>query len=241
MKCLIYQYDDRGDIYGVSSINKSYADKHGYDYIFFTKYYDNIPVYWQKTFIARDYLEKYDIIFYLDSDALIHYKENPLEYYLEGKTIALSYDLVLHLFIAGAFIIRNNNISKKILDRWCKYYDPRVWKENNGKLYTKSYYSGLEYEQGSFGLLILPEYKEHINVVHDHIFQNSTFIDIPDNTFIIHFYTIDIKLVLYNIINHVFSINFTLNSLYNNLFQVTMFSISKKKRIEMYKRINKLL
>lgn len=237
MKYLIYQYDDRGDLYKISDIIKDYAQKHNYDYKFFTKYYINIPPYWQKVFIAKDLINQYDIIFYIDSDAVIHCKDYPLEYYLDKKDMAISYEFATHKFNAGAFIIKNTPIMRSMLEKWCSYYDNGKWKNVNGKLKTNSFYAGIDYEQGSFDKLILTYYKEYINVLYNHIFQNITFIDIPDKTFIIHFYSYDAKLGIYMFVNYLNNENIRLNDLINKIQQIVLFVISKRKKIELYKKM----
>lgn len=183
MNVLIFQYDDRGDLYGLANYNKKYAELHNYNYIFVSDGYD-VPVYWQKVFLARKYINEYDIVIYIDSDARIINYDFSLENYLDNRSFYCNEDPMLK-FNSGFFIVKNTEYGIKILEEWCTLFDKSKWYKNKKGIYKTNFiFCKNVYEQGSFIENILPKYQEHIKLEK----KLMTFsINDFENSFIIHF------------------------------------------------------
>lgn len=204
MKCLIYQYDNRGDLYDVYPINKLYADKFGYIYKFYTNEV-NIPVYWQKVIILYNEIDNYDIIMFLDSDALIHNMTFPLEHYLGNKIFVMSPD-ENSIFNAGVFIIKKCELSKKLVYDWLLCYKTTKWyKDKDGNFYTDGIWSGEDYEQGAFIKYLYNQYLKHINILSFYTLQAKNLTNIRKETFTIHFYRCNGVEVFYDVLKYLFS------------------------------------
>ena len=65
--------------------NRAYAHRHGYDYRYLNRMTADLPVYWQKPHLAAQALEAgYDAVVWLDTDAVVHDLDRPLDRLLRG-------------------------------------------------------------------------------------------------------------------------------------------------------------
>lgn len=177
MKCLIYQFKKSKDVdYDISFMNREYANKFNYDYKIITEGYQNIAESWQKVFLANDFIDNYDIIFYIDFYAFIHDKEKDLTHYLNNKSLAFPLGFSGKI-IDNAFIIKNDTIGKHIIKLWCDIY-------------------GNDHIVSTVHDIVYP-YIEHINTIS---YSNSVLNN--KNVFIIDIGTIDNNILLCNLVNY---------------------------------------
>jgi hypothetical protein len=195
-KFLIIQYDNRpinSDINILININKDYCNSNNYDYIFINKNY-NLPPYWIKVKLVRDFLMNYDYkgVMWLDTDAVIYNKKIKLESIInENKSFYMSPDNKLwdSPFNAGVFIVLNNDKGKNIMNNWMNLYDEKKWYYNNNKWYTTGKWAQETFEQGSFVNNLLEKYNADINTF-EWFFFNASYSNIPEhkqNIFTLHF------------------------------------------------------
>lgn len=109
-----------------ASINRRYAERHGYDFICRTDDFPDIGrhFHFQKQRLILDYIDDYDWIFFLDGDAFITNHAIELEEYIDNR-----HDLLIghgyrphegqegsRLFNAGVFFIKNSDWSRNYLN-----------------------------------------------------------------------------------------------------------------------------
>lgn len=170
-------------------INRLYCSKYGYDYRLINHAIDELPPYWLRVKDAYSLLNEtdYDVIMYLDLDAVFHDFSNSLSQLLENK-----YDFFVskdpaNLFSedintivnSGCFIVKNCSWSKNFLRQWlyaciddkgdmtgvCK----SDWKFNLHKWVCKGCkWAGIKYEQGMLGNLYISNIEnaqEHVCIL----------------------------------------------------------------------------
>jgi hypothetical protein len=169
MKIVIVQFDDRdvkelGVMQYLILRNAAYAKKHNYDHVFLQSINADIPPFWAKVFLASAYMAAgYDMVVWLDSDAVIHDDSKTLEEFFAGEQ-AFGYAPDNPLwggpFNAGVFFCKGAS-AKELLTAWMSHYNPSMWEKIDGKWRCKSpAWSGPEYEQGAFIEKILPAYAD---------------------------------------------------------------------------------
>jgi len=197
---LIVQYDDRPLNKNHTEFirrNQIYAKKHGYYYTFINKGYTDLPPYWRKVAIVRDYLntDKYKGIMWLDTDAVIFNMNISLDHV--GDTTKHFFKATNstgnQIFNAGVWTVKNTIAGKKIMEKWMELYDPSKWKQNGKSWSTDSNWAGEDYEQGAFAYKIVPRYNKNINTLNEPFLQGVY----PkmgekhhDNVFVYHFYNV---------------------------------------------------
>jgi hypothetical protein len=195
-KFLIIQYDNREINTNTNiliNINKNYCNSNNYHYIFINKNY-NLPPYWIKVKLVRDYLisNNYKGVMWLDTDAVIYNDKIKLEDIInKNKSFYMSPDNKRwnSPFNAGVFIVLNNDKGKNIMNDWLNLYNQQKWNYINNKWYTTGKWAGETYEQGSFVNNLLKKYNSDINVF-EWFFFNATYSNIPEykqNIFTLHF------------------------------------------------------
>lgn len=158
-------------------INKRYCDKYGYDYNLISHDAQELPPYWLRVKDAYNLLHEtsYDVIVYLDLDAVFHDFSKPLTgilandycFYI-GKDPGdlFATNEINNLVNSGCFIVKNNAWSKKFMRQWlyacvgdddeltgvCKY----DWEYKNKKWKCEDcVWAGLKYEQGMLANLYI--------------------------------------------------------------------------------------
>lgn len=100
---------------------RSYCNIHGYDFIECKEILDpNREPQWSKIKLIQKYLDKYEWIMWIDSDAAITNKNIRIESLIDPK-----YDIILskedvcnHIINTGTFIVKNSEWSKSFLEKW---------------------------------------------------------------------------------------------------------------------------
>jgi hypothetical protein len=167
MKVLITQYDNRpqielGAFIDLVNQNSEYAKRYGYEYIFINSVNLQISPYWTKVFIVEHYMKYgYDIVMWLDTDAVIHNFDIKIEeLFTDNEVFIFSPDSPPwnSPFNAGVFICKGIR-GRELMEEWKSYYPSDLWFESNGKWHCKSdKWSDSAYEQGAFRLNLLPKY-----------------------------------------------------------------------------------
>lgn len=196
-KWLVLQYDDRPIEYEYANLmnrNKKYCKQHGYAYKFIKRGYSNIPPYWRKVSLVKEYLKNYKGILWLDTDAVIFNLNISLDSLTNSsKQLFISNDdwnsHPLH-FNTGIWIIKNTIEMHRLLDDWIHTYNEKDWlKDSMNKWHSTGGWSGTTYEQGSFNKNIYSKYKEYIKSPPCNILQGALEdINSPNKPFILHFW-----------------------------------------------------
>jgi hypothetical protein len=194
-KWLIVQYDDRPLSETDEKLlerNREYAKKHGYDHIFISEGYNDIPAYWRKVKIVQEMLNRHNKgVMWLDTDAVIHDMNRTIDsFYKSEKGFIKAIDIFgNNKFNAGVWIIKNTPKMKELMEDWMKLYKKEDWKnEGNGKWSTHGAWAGNVYEQGSFAKHITGKHEKNINTVSNTNFHgNLSNANGGKNPFILHF------------------------------------------------------
>jgi hypothetical protein len=184
------------------TINKAYCLKWGYTYINKIHSIEEAPPYWLKildfyTFLNGDW----DYICYLDYDAVFYDFKRSIEAFiqpLERYSLLIGEDNSPFVDInAGVIIIKNNEISKKLIQTWLsycfsdfetkerfKYCKPWIFKEGKWNC-PRCIYARNNYEQGIFNSFIYKKFKQDIGILPISYISNNN----PDkDSFILHLY-----------------------------------------------------
>jgi len=208
-KICIVQFDNRKkldeSLETLMEINRTYCSK--YDSCDYIRFYDDLQIspYWAKVKHVQNVMKdnKYDYIMWVDTDAAIDMDIDIIDYIdknIENKSFLGSTDppmLNIHNvkipmykiinrysdFNAGVWVVKNNEIGKKMIDEWIDLYDPSLWENKDKKWKCTNY--GLPciwascpgYEQGCFIKYIIPKYEEHIKMINWDIINNPYFDD----------------------------------------------------------------
>jgi hypothetical protein len=177
MKGLLLQYDDRNPEWAEKLIkrNEKAAKVLNFEHLYLTSgEFDEFPPYWRKVFLVNKYLEKYDLVVWIDSDAvminevefinIVHLAQEKKKamVFSSNPGIFRSDWWICRLwtapFCAGVFIVFNTKEGHLIMSQWMKSYNPKLWslsETKNGKKWVGlGSYGGISYEQGCFEINI---------------------------------------------------------------------------------------
>lgn len=176
--------------------NKSllrYCQKHDYDYIFKESYDSDLPIYWHKMLMIRDYLKYYDYVMWLDSDTIICNYDIRIESILNQKyDVYIGRDhpaIVSNIYCAGIFMIKNSDIGRAYINDCIELYLNDDYCKTDGKPSLNGKYAGRCYEQGVINYMSKTKYRKNTLSMPDRIFRNIALEG--DKCFILHFYNPD--------------------------------------------------
>lgn len=195
MKIAIVQFDSRppdalGFLAPLIVRNSHYAKQHGYEHFFVSRLGMDIPPFWAKPHVVMFYLKSgYDIVLWLDTDAVVHDLAMPVTRFFVGDEVfiyASDNPVWRSSFNAGVFICKGI-VALDLMLEWAALYQPDQWeKHENDWRCRDARWAGPAYEQGSFAINILPKYG-----------QSGLFKQLPwevlqspfpvDNSFTLHF------------------------------------------------------
>jgi hypothetical protein len=170
MQVVVIQYETRRDTALRVSMKytEEYCAKHGYLYVCPSEEY-NLPTYWVKVYLLQQVMKQMSgeelYVAWLDSDAVFVKPETRVEdLFPPGKDFVTSLDPgFTDAMNAGVFFVRRTPTTIQLVDDWMASYDPTRWKKDaHGKWTTDGRWAGPDYEQGSFNVRILPEYRSMI-------------------------------------------------------------------------------
>jgi hypothetical protein len=190
-KICFVTFEDRNEEY-IDLHNKNiqkYCEKWGYEYLLETKNNTSISPYWYKIFLVNDLIKsnKYDYVFWMDSDTIINnfnidLGEDILDKY--GSDIFVASDNIKYDVVnSGLFIIKNSTIGRQFLEDWINSYD-KICEKEGGKL--RGVWAMSCYEQGNLNKLLVEKYDKYTTFLDGNIFQNNY--SCFDNVFIMHHY-----------------------------------------------------
>lgn len=169
-KVAIVQFDNRSDadLHPLDLLiarNALYCRKHGYHHAFLRSHDRDIPVYWLKCHLMEEFLSAgFDIAVWLDTDAVIHDLEIPIESFFDGREIFVySGDVPIwentSPFNAGVFFCKGGQC-RELMQDWLSHYPADSWeKRDNGWVCKDAVWAGPAYEQGCFVNHVLPRYR----------------------------------------------------------------------------------
>jgi len=188
----IVQYDNRNDqdlgaMRDLIEINAKYARKHGYEHSFCNEGYVDYPPYWAKIFVVLDAINKgFDIVLWLDSDAVVHDFDRTIESFFKNDEIFVySSDCGVwpEFFNAGIFFVKKE--AKYIIEEWGSLYNASMWvKELEYWRHCVGRWAGEAFEQGTFTENIVPKYEKVLKKIDWRIIQSPYPIQ---ESFIVHF------------------------------------------------------
>jgi len=197
-KILVLQIEDRTDnfLQQLMDQNKKICLENDIKYINLKTASSNVPPYWGKVFEIQKLMSnnEYDYIFWLDSDAFFYnFNKKKIDKLLDkysNYSFIITADMPpwdVNDFNAGAFIVKNNNTSRDIINKWLTYYHPEKWRVENNKWVTDEQWAGPEYEQGSFIKYIYnSHYRKYIKQLPFYILNNNNCTDNNSDIIITH-------------------------------------------------------
>lgn len=159
--------------------HKDYCDAHGYDYVSLdTHVYENIiPPYWLKVYIVYEYIQKYDVVMWMDSDTAFESKTPIDELFRanESADLIISGDKPQHKKPArlntGVFILSKSGI--ELLTTWLEMYPQHRWTFDGSRWKCGGKWSGADYEQGSLERMLGDErWRDRIALLPWHFMNN---------------------------------------------------------------------
>lgn len=190
----IVQYDDRPPdqveyVPLLSKINAFYAKRRGYHYFFHDLITPEIPPYWAKVALVHRYLtEGFDIVMWLDSDAVVHDFHRKIEsLFAPGTAFVYAPDCPKWggVFNAGVFAVKR--VAEPMIRDWLSCFQPSAWRREGGKggkWVSTGGWAGATYEQGSWVEFIMPKYAEQLHCVGWKVLQSP--FPLPES-FTLHF------------------------------------------------------
>jgi hypothetical protein len=163
MKIAIVQFDNRpvqalGAMPALIQRNSAYAARHGYEYHFINQVHYDLPVYWQKPLLIRRALEAgYDLVAWLDTDAVVHDLDRRIEDLFAGPEIMVAagdnpfWDSP---FNAGVFFVKAAG-GAALMDRWSALFAGTGWSRTETAWVCMEDWAGPSFEQGAFTLHLL--------------------------------------------------------------------------------------
>jgi hypothetical protein len=167
----IVQFDDRpdqelGPLRVLISRNADYARMHGYHHAFARAPVRDVPPYWNKVYLVDKYLSEFEIVAWLDSDAVIHDLTMPIEsLFATNEAFVFSNALPVwgfdFPFCAGVFFCKGQ-FGREIVREWGSLYPAHFWEKRGTQWLCKdSRWAGPAYEQGVFIDEIYPKYRSN--------------------------------------------------------------------------------
>ena len=179
-------------------INKLYCDRYGYIYKQINHPVDEMPPYWLRVKDAYEILNQgiYDIVVYLDLDAIFYDFERPLadiidndyNFYIgSDPKLPFSYGMLNNIVNTGCFIIKNNKWSRDFVQNWlyacmdengvlsgvCKH----DWNISRNKWKCEGCnWAGIKYEQGMLGNLYISNVQnaqKHVCIFDQEVLSNT--------------------------------------------------------------------
>jgi hypothetical protein len=169
-KVAIVQFDDRNDqdlgpLQVLIARNGDYAKAHGYHHVFTRRPETDVPPYWYKPHLVEKYLlSGFDVVVWLDSDAVVHDFSVPIEsFFATGEAFVFSGNLPIwkagSLFNSGIFFCKGE-FGLKLMREWRSLYPAHLWEKRGTEWICKdSRWGGPAYEQGAFADHLLPKYR----------------------------------------------------------------------------------
>jgi len=160
MRVAIIQFDNRplaqlGLMPFLIQRNREYAARHGYDHLFLDRPLVDLPAYWQKPHFCRRFLAGgYDIVAWLDTDAVVHDLDRRIETLFEGDEAMVGagdnpfWDAP---FNAGVFVARRPG-GIELMDRWTALFPGARWTRTPTAWVCEEDWAGPAFEQGAFNL-----------------------------------------------------------------------------------------
>jgi hypothetical protein len=152
------------DAFIAHNTNESVAQ--GFEHVVSREGVESAPPYWWKVFgLKRLMAERpdLDLVMWLDSDAYMSPSAAQRIHLLaedREKVMWLSPDCPRFPspFCAGAFVVRNDERGRWLVDTWLSHFDPSRWTkdETNGSWRCLGPWAGPDYEQGAFSTHLLP-------------------------------------------------------------------------------------
>lgn len=179
-------------------INRIYARRHNYEFVFQRQGFDDYPPFWVKVKMIQDALLKgHEYVIWLDTDACIelsHHKTSLKSIFDElGASKCIIYSSNQPDwpgdFCAGVIMFRNCQTTLDFVRDWLAAYDPTAWskdgKTNEWK--CNSEWAGEKYEQGAGATLLKSiEYREYAKQVAWQTLNNHNY-KRSENSFTMHF------------------------------------------------------
>lgn len=171
MKIAIVQFDSRPlDALGILAPlivrNSHYAEQQGYEHFFVNRLGVDIPPFWAKPLVVTSYLRSgYDIVLWLDTDAVVHDLSVPVTRFFVGEEVfiyASDNPYWRSPFNAGVFICKGI-LALELMLEWAALYRPDQWEKHGEQWRCRdARWAGPAYEQGSFVINILPKYGQSV-------------------------------------------------------------------------------
>jgi hypothetical protein len=165
MKVAIVQFDNRplaqlGALPRLLQRNHDYAVRHGYGFHFIDQVTVDLPVYWQKPTLCRRALEGgYDVVLWLDTDAVVHDLDRRIEDLFVGGEAMVAAGDNPHWdspFNAGVFAVRGPD-GAGLMARWAALFAGTGWTRTETAWICQEDWAGPSFEQGAFVRHLLPE------------------------------------------------------------------------------------
>jgi hypothetical protein len=129
--CIVTWFDDNVKEYAEITyiINKTYCDKYGYDIIKSNEKRTNLKPHWERIPLVLKYLDKYDYVIWIDSDAIFNKDSPPITNVIEENKEKLFIfsgdvnDVSDNCINSGFFIVKNSPLCFPILENWYTNYD----------------------------------------------------------------------------------------------------------------------
>lgn len=160
MKILLLQFDNRpvarlGLLPFLVQRNKAYAAARGYDYRLVNSQDVDLPVYWLNPLLVRRALDEgYDLVAWLDTDAVAHDHGRRIEDLFEGGEIMVAAGdnpFWTSRFNAGVFFVRNAaGTGAELMARWSALFEGTAWRRTETAWICEAEWSGPDFEQGAF-------------------------------------------------------------------------------------------
>jgi hypothetical protein len=166
LKVLVLQFDNRpvaklGLLPFLVQRNKAYAAAQGYDYRLVNSQDVDLPVYWLKPLLVARMLEQgYDIVAWVDTDAVFHDHGRRIEDLFEnGEAMVAAGDNPFwrSAFNAGVFFVRGPGGGLALMRRWSALFAGTAWRRTETAWICDAEWSGPDFEQGAFVQHLLPE------------------------------------------------------------------------------------
>lgn len=187
----IVQYDDRPreqieHVRFLSKLNAIYAKRRNYRYFFHDHLAAELPPYWAKVALVLRYLEQgFDIVLWLDSDAVIHDFSRGVEsLFAHGATFVYAPDCPKWGGVFNAGVFAATSAAEPMIREWLSRYRARDWRRKGGRWLSKGPWAGETYEQGAFVAFVMPKYSERLHCLDWKVLQSP--FPLPES-FTLHF------------------------------------------------------